>query len=192
MTKILEKFVKGKMDKVALFVDGANFFYMQKDKLQWWIDPTKLFQWASGKGQVVEAFYYQAIDEFQNFSQDSYLKALSYAGYSPVTKELKIVHRHDGRGVTRKANFNVEIAVDMFNLIEYYDTVILVSGDADFEYALQKLRANGKKFYVLSTDGFVAREIRQVCGLHFIDINSLRSDLEKTARPPKIEKVGNF
>src|SRR5687767_11711588 len=31
--------------RTSVFVDGANFFYMQKDRLHWWIDPKKLLAW---------------------------------------------------------------------------------------------------------------------------------------------------
>jgi uncharacterized LabA/DUF88 family protein len=51
--------------------------------------------------------------------------------------------------------------------------------DADFERPLELLRARGKKFLILSTPGSVAREIRAVAGMHFVDFQDLRSEVEK-------------
>lgn len=164
----------------SLFVDGANFFYMQKDRLHWWIDPRRLVDWVkkhSPEG-IVDAFYYVAVDNKADVQQDSFLKALTYMGYSLVTKELKTITQQDG-GERKKANLDIEIVVDMFNTIDHYDTAILVSGDADFERALQTLRTRGKKFQVLSTQGFVAREIRAVAGMHYIDFQDIREEVEK-------------
>jgi len=167
------------MSRVAVFVDGANFFYMQKDKLQWWIDPKKLLSWVQKEeGDIVDAYYYIGIDPNAEFQQDNFLKALSYMGYSVVSKELKLINQADGHE-RKKANLDVEIVLDMFNTIDNYDIAVLVSGDADFERPLQLLRSRGKQFTVISTQGFVAREIRAVAGMHFIDFVDLREELEK-------------
>lgn len=79
----------------------------------------------------------------------------------------------------RKANLDIEIVLDMFNSIEHYDMAVLVSGDGDFERPLQLLRARGKKFLIMSTQGFVAREIREVAGMHFIDFEDIKCEIQK-------------
>jgi uncharacterized LabA/DUF88 family protein len=43
--------------RISLFLDGANFFYMQRDRLHWWIDLRKLLEFARSKGELVDAFY---------------------------------------------------------------------------------------------------------------------------------------
>ena len=67
----------------------------------------------------------------------------------------------------------------MINVVDQYDLAILVSGDADFERTLQTLRARGKKFLIMSTQGFVAREIRAQAGMHFVDFQDIREHVEK-------------
>lgn len=166
--------------RIAVFIDGANFFYMQKDCLRWWIDPKKLLAWVRKKGDVTDAFYYVAVDpQHIEPQQDNFLKALTYMGYSLVTKDLKTIELDDGTE-RRKANLDVEIVLDMFNLIDQYDMAVLLSGDADFERALQMLRARGKRILILSTQGFVAREIRMIAGMHYQDFQEIRSEVEKT------------
>lgn len=165
--------------RASIFVDGANFFYMQKDRLHWWIDPRRLKEFVESLcTEIVDAFYYVGVDDEVAAQQDGFLKALTYMGYSLVTKEIKTISQLDG-SERKKANLDIEIVVDMFNTIEHYDTAVLISGDADFERALQTLRTRGKKFLVMSTQGFVAREIRAVAGQHFIDVQEVRNSLEK-------------
>lgn len=165
--------------RVSVFVDGANFFYMQKDRLHWWVDPKKLLEWIRTKGELVDAYYYVGVDSRSEPQQDNFLKALTYMGYSLVAKELKTISLEDGTE-RKKANLDIEIVLDMFNTIDGYDLAVLVSGDADFERPLALLRARGKKFLVLSTQGFVAREIRAIAGMHFTDFQDIRAEVEKS------------
>jgi uncharacterized LabA/DUF88 family protein len=67
----------------------------------------------------------------------------------------------------------------MFNTIDHYDLAMLVSGDGDFARPLQLLWARGKRFIVLSTQGFVARELREVAGMHCIDFPDIREQVER-------------
>lgn len=172
----LQKWTKSM--RIAVFLDGASFFYMQKDRLHWWIDPKRLLDWIKTLGDLVDAFYYVGVDSPLEPQQENFLKALTYMGYSLITKNLKTVYSDDGVD-RKKANLDVEIVLDMFNTIENYDLAILVSGDADFERPLQLLRARGKKFLIMSTQGFVAREIRAQAGMHFVDFQDIREHVEK-------------
>ncbi len=44
--------------RISVFVDGANFFFMQREKLKWFADPKRLLDWLAIKGDINEAFYY--------------------------------------------------------------------------------------------------------------------------------------
>ena len=45
--------------------------------------------------------------------------------------------------IIKKANHDVEIAVDMLSLADKYDTAVLVSGDEDFSYAINAVAYKG-------------------------------------------------
>ena len=166
--------------KISVFVDGANVFYMQKDELKWWINFEKLLRWIENKtaGEIIDAYYYVGEENPPDTRQQGFLTALADIGYSIITKELKIIVLDDGREI-RKANLDIEIVLDMFNTIENYDMAILVSGDGDFERPLRLLRARGKRFMVMSTKRFIARELREVAGMHFVDFEDIRSEVQK-------------
>lgn len=165
--------------KVAVFVDGANYFYMQK-KLGWNVDAKKLLEFCAEKyGDVEDAYYYIGTDAPPEAQQQAYLNVLANIGYSLITKPIKTIYDPENGESKQKANLDVEIVLDMFNTIDNYDIAILVSGDGDFERALQMLKARGKKFKVLSTGGMVAKEIRQVCGMHYIDFQDIKDEVER-------------
>ncbi|MGI6554201.1 MAG: NYN domain-containing protein [Bacillota bacterium] len=164
--------------KIAVFVDGANFFYTQRDGLKWWVDPKRLLDFLGKKGEIVDAYYYIGKSAPPEARQQGYLKALACMGYSLVTKELKSILQDDGT-YRQKANLDIEIVLDMFNTIENYDCAVLVSGDCDFERPLQLLRSRGKKFLVMSTEGFVSQELRAVAGMHYIDFENIKDQVEK-------------
>ena len=165
------------MKRISIFVDGSNFFFLQKDCLRWFIDPKKLLNWIKERGEVVDATYYASTDP-ANDKQAAYLKALYHIGFAVEQKPIKLFTQEDGTE-KHKANLDIEIVVDMFNTIDRYDEAILISGDADFSKPLQMLKARGKQFLVLSTKGFVAKEVRQIAGMHYIDFSDLRDELEK-------------
>src|SRR5438093_3927696 len=131
--------------RVSLFLDGANFFYMQRDRLRWWIDLRKLLVFAQSKGELVDVFYYIGVDVLLDARQQAYLDTITHIGFSLVTKQLKTIMQADGTP-TPKANLDIEIVLDMFNTIDHYDLAMLVSGDGDFERPLPLLRARGKRF----------------------------------------------
>ncbi len=165
--------------RVALFVDGANFFYMQKNDLGWFVDTRKLLDYCRQFGDLVDAYYYVGKDNQPETSQQAFLSALTYMGYSLVTKPIKSVYDSASGKFIQKANLDIEIVLDMFNTLDNYDLAVLVSGDGDFDRPLRLLRARGKRFKVLASPHFVASELRDVAGMHLIDLETLKPELEK-------------
>ena len=165
--------------RVAVFVDGANYFYMQK-KMGWHIDAEKLLNYCRQQyGDVVDAYYYTGTEVPPDEQQQAYLEVLSGLGYALVTKPVKTIRGGENGEIKQKANLDVEIVLDLFNTIDQYDVAVLVSGDGDFERALQLLKARGKQIKVISTAGTVAREIKILCGMHYVDFRDIREQVER-------------
>lgn len=163
--------------RVAVFVDGSNLFYMQKDNLKWFVDLEKLlFHIEEEYGHVVDAYYYASQAAPPEAKQKGFLDMLPTMGYSVYIKTLKEIRDEDGE-IKHKANLDIEIVLDMFNTIDNYDLAVLVSGDGDFDRALQLLRARGKRFEVMSTKGCVAKELRNTAGRHYSDFSDLKDVL---------------
>lgn len=164
------------MKKVAVFLDGANCFYTQK-KMGWNIDAEKLLDYCKEYGEIVEAIYYTGVSAESN--QRKFLDKLAYMGYSLVTKPVKTITDHTTGQTTQKANLDIEIVLDMFNMIDRYDMAILISGDGDFERAIQQLKSRGKEVKVISTRSSVATELVHAMGINYIDLLRIRELVER-------------
>jgi len=92
-----------------------------------------------------------------------------------VQKELKTFY--DG---TRKANLDVEIAVDMLSLAGRYDTAVLVSGDEDFVYALNAIAYKGCRVEVAGFRSNTAPRLIDVSDF-FIDLGDIAELVRKDA-----------
>jgi uncharacterized LabA/DUF88 family protein len=119
----------GHRGRVAVFIDGNNLFHAARfHNID--IDYNKLLRILLGDGRLLRAFFYTGVDAGAE-RQQGFLLWMRRNGFRVVQKELKTFY--DG---TRKANLDVEIAVDMLSLAGRYDTAVLVSGDEDFVYAI--------------------------------------------------------
>ena len=77
-----------------------------------------------------------------------------------------------------RANLDVEIAIDLLSVAPRTEQVWLLSGSRDLDRLVEVLRARGLQIVVISTEGMVARELRNAAD-RFIDLASLRPRLEK-------------
>jgi len=60
---------------------------------------------------------------------------------------------------SQKCNFDVEIALDIYQSLKSCDGIILFSGDGDFEKVVQLARAEGKYVIVVTLRKFLAGEL---------------------------------
>src|SRR5215813_4133108 len=122
--------------KITIFIDGNNLFHAARS-VGVEIDYAKFLNFLRGDSPLLRALFYTGVDEKAE-RQQGFLLWMRRNGYRVVEKELKTYA--DG---TKKANLDVEIAVDMLSLADKYDTAVLVSGDEDFSYAINAVAYKG-------------------------------------------------
>lgn len=120
------------MKKIALFVDVQNIYYTTRDTYGRQFDYRKLWQRIRTQGDIVSAIAYaiQRGDDKQQKFQD----ALKHIGFTVKLKPY--IQRSDG---SAKGDWDVGIAIDVMELSKDVDTVILLSGDGDFDLLLEKI-----------------------------------------------------
>ena len=156
------------------------------DQLCWRVDYKKLKSFFEDISDLKMVRFYSA-----HFGTDNHNKFFWFLNkklkYKLKTKPLKQYGDHSKEAPHRKANFDVEIAVDATYLLDGYDTFILFSGDCDFEYLLKFLRGQGKRVIVFSKAGHVAKELPPASNYYF-DIVDFRGEIlrvaEKQAKNP--------
>ena len=126
------------MKTVLILVDVQNVYYTTRQAFNRRFDYNKFWSTVTSEGQVVKAIAY-AIDrgdkkqrEFQNI-----LRAIGFE-----VKLKPFIQRSDG---SAKGDWDVGIAIDALEYAAEVDSVVLVSGDGDFDLLVDKLRVdNGK------------------------------------------------
>ena len=151
--------------RIAIFIDGNNLFHAART-IGMEIDYAKLLKLLCQGGSLLRAFFYTGVDE-NAAKQQGFLLWMRRNGYRVVQKELKIFP--DG---TKKANLDVEIAVDMLSLSGKYETAILVSGDEDFAYAVNAVAYKGTRVEVAGFRNNTSPKLIDVAD-KFIDLDSL-------------------
>ncbi len=163
----------GHRGRVAVFIDGNNLFHAARfHNID--IDYNKLLRLLLGDGRLLRAFFYTGVDAGAE-RQQGFLLWMRRNGFRVVQKELKTFY--DG---TRKANLDVEIAVDMLSLAGRYDTAVLVSGDEDFVYALNAIAYKGCRVEVAGFRSNTAPRLIDVADF-FIDLGDIAELVRKDA-----------
>jgi uncharacterized LabA/DUF88 family protein len=156
---------------VAVFIDGNNLFHAARfHNID--IDYNKLLRVLLGDGRLLRAFFYTGVDVGAE-RQQGFLLWMRRNGFRVIHKELKTFY--DG---TRKANLDVEIAVDMLSLAGRYDTAVLVSGDEDFVYAVNAVAYKGCRVEVAGFRSNTAPKLIDVAD-YFIDLGDIAHKVRK-------------
>ncbi|MCC6744859.1 MAG: NYN domain-containing protein [Acidobacteria bacterium] len=161
----------GMRGRVAIFIDGNNLFHAARSAGVE-IDYAKLLNFLRGESPLLRAFFYTGVDERAE-RQQGFLLWMRRNGYRVVQKELKTFS--DG---TKKANLDVEIAVDMLSLVGNYDTAILVSGDEDFAYAINVIAYKGVRVEIGGFRSNTSPRLIDVAD-RFIDFDGVISEICK-------------
>jgi len=120
------------MKKIAIFVDVQNIYYTTRDSYGCQFNYRRFWQRVSKQGDIVVANAYaiHRDDDKQKKFQD----ALKHIGFTVKLKPY--IQRSDG---SAKGDWDVGITIDVMQVAKDIDTVILLSGDGDFDLLLKKI-----------------------------------------------------
>lgn len=118
--------------KISIFVDVQNIYYTTRQAYGRQFNYRKLWQDISKQGDIVSATAYAIARNDDN--QRKFQDALQHIGFSIRLKPF--IQRSDG---SAKGDWDVGITIDVLDQAASVDTVILLSGDGDFDLLLQKI-----------------------------------------------------
>jgi uncharacterized LabA/DUF88 family protein len=127
--------------KIAVFVDVQNIYYTTRQAYGRQFNYRKLWQRISSGGEIVSATAY-AIHR-SDHKQLRFQNTLKQIGFTVKLKPY--IQRSDG---SAKGDWDVGITIDVLEAARDLDTVVLVSGDGDFDLLLEKI----KKDYAISAE----------------------------------------
>jgi len=134
--------------RIAVFVDVQNIYYTTRQAHGRQFDYRKLWQRLSAEGEIVSAIAYATHrgDE----KQFRFQNALRNIGFHVKLKPF--IQRSDG---SAKGDWDVGITIDVMEAAHDVDTVVLLSGDGDFDLLLEKI----SKDYGVSTEVYGVRAL---------------------------------
>ena len=121
------------MKKIALFVDVQNIYYTTRQAYGRQFNYRELWKRVSSEGEIVLANAY-AIDRHDQ-QQVKFQTALKNIGFAIKLKPY--IQRSDG---TAKGDWDVGITIDIMKAAKDVDSVVLLSGDGDFDLLLLEIR----------------------------------------------------
>jgi uncharacterized LabA/DUF88 family protein len=148
-------------NRVAIFIDGANLYHSATQLGLQPPDYEPLLTFLKSQSSSSQAFFYTGIDS-TNPQRQKFLFRLQRLGCQIIGKE--VIKRADG---SRKANLDVELALDLVELANTYDTAILASGDGDFALAIQRIQHLGKRVEVVSYRATTSQKLMELADDYF-------------------------
>ena len=129
------------MNKIAIFADVQNIYYTTRQAYGRQFNYRELWKRVSAEGEIISAIAYATHrgDDKQLKFQD----ALKHIGFTVKLKPY--IQRSDG---SAKGDWDVGITIDVMETAKDVDSVVLLSGDGDFDLLLEKI----KKDYAVSAE----------------------------------------
>jgi uncharacterized LabA/DUF88 family protein len=156
-------------ERVAIFIDGSNFYFILKEVRQSPnIDFEHLVRKITGpQRQLVRVYYYNAPVNREEVPDQYARQQRFFAGIRSLdyfeVKLGRLVRRPDA-GMVEKG-VDVKLAVDMvgFAVKDTYDTAVLISADGDFADAVQYVKDMGKHVEVAYPPTGKLQHLREIC-----------------------------
>jgi uncharacterized LabA/DUF88 family protein len=157
--------IKHKEQRVGIFIDAQNLYHSAKNLYGRRVSFGEVIKAALADRKLVRAIAYVITSEAGD--EKAFFDALTLAGIETKTKDLQIFS--DG---SKKADWDVGLAVDAIKLAPKLDTVIIVSGDGDFVPLVEYLQINeGCQVEVVSFAKSSSMNLKEACD-DFYDLSA--------------------
>ena len=157
--------IKHKDQRVGIFVDAQNLYHSAKNLYHSRVNFGQIVKDALDERQLIRAIAYVITTEAGD--EKAFFEALTKVGIETKTKDLQIFS-----GGTKKADWDVGLAVDAIKLAPKLDAVILVTGDGDFTPLVEYLQMNeGCQVEVVSFGKSSSSKLIEACD-DFMDLDN--------------------
>lgn len=155
--------IKHSSQRVAIFIDTQNLYHSAKNLYNSKVNFGAVVQASLSKRSLIRALAYVITTEAGDETQ--FFEALTKLGIETKTKDLQIFY-----GGAKKGDWDVGMAVDAIRIAPKVDTVVLATGDGDFEPLVVFLKEHfGVQVEVISFGRSTSSKLRAVCE-DFIDM----------------------
>ena len=155
--------IKHKEQRVGVFIDTQNLYHSARNLYQARVNFGAVLKDAVAGRKLVRAVAYVITTEAGD--EKNFFEALQKLGIETKTKDLQIF-----AGGSKKADWDVGLAVDAIKMSSRLDSVIIVSGDGDFIPLVEYLQTFGIQVEVVSFGQSTSGKLRDVVD-DFVDLS---------------------
>jgi len=156
--------IKHKEQRVAVFIDAQNLYHSARHLYKAKVNFGKVVEDAVGHRALIRAIAYVITTE--SGDEQNFFEALEKVGIETKTKDLQIF-----AGGSKKADWDVGLAVDAIRMAPKLDSVILISGDGDFIPLVEYLQLNeGCQVEVVSFGKSTSAKLKEIAD-DFLDLD---------------------
>jgi len=175
--------------RVAIFIDGSNLYHALQNNFQRHdLNYEDFSKKLCNSRQLYRTYYYNVLqDPAQrpdgSREQQDFLDVLRKTPYL----EMRLGGTKTSQGVSVEKGIDVMLATDLvcFAWEDHYDVAIVVSGDADFAYAVQAVKNLGKYVEVAYFESGVSRDMLGVADTTHLLNRSFFAGLWASSRRPR-------
>jgi uncharacterized LabA/DUF88 family protein len=155
--------IKHKEQRVGVFIDTQNLYHSARNLYQARVNFGAVLKDAVAGRKLVRAVAYVITTEAGD--EKNFFEALLKLGIETKTKDLQIFP-----GGSKKADWDVGLAVDAIKMSPRLDCVVIVSGDGDFIPLVEYLQTVGVQVEVVSFGKSTSGKLREVID-DFVDLS---------------------
>jgi len=141
-------------EMIALFVDSQNLYYSARTGYAAKVNYEKLLRLITGTRHLVKAYAY--IVQPPEGDVKPFATSLERIGYLVKTKDVRT--RADG---SAKANWDMNIALDILGILDRVDTIVLASGDGDFVPLIDFIKGKNKRVEIFAFPDNTAYDLKE-------------------------------
>lgn len=159
------------MKRVAIYIDGSNFYFSVKKKFNCKVDIGKFCKKLAGSNDLIKINYYIApVEQFTN--QKMFIEQQKFFEKLKKIKNLKIIlgrlekRKQDGKEYFVEKATDMNLALDLIlDSILDYDIAYLISNDGDFSGAVKAVVERfGKEiiYVVIGNNKMISHHLRKM------------------------------
>jgi len=150
-------------DKVAIFIDGSNLYHaLEANFKRHDLNFTEFANRLTGTRRLLRIYYYNILQDQSQWpdtrkEQQDFLDGLLKTPFL----EIRLGTTKIAQGVHIEKGVDIMLATDLVNFAwnNLYDVAILVSGDADFVYAIHSVKDRGKHVEIAYFDKSISKDL---------------------------------
>lgn len=155
--------IKHKEQRVGVFIDTQNLYHSARNLYKARVNFGAVLKDAVAGRKLVRAVAYVITTEAGD--EKNFFEALEKLGIETKTKDLQIFP-----GGTKKADWDVGLAVDAIKMSPRLDSVVIASGDGDFIPLVEYLQSIGVQVEVVSFGKSTSGKLRDAVD-EFVDLS---------------------